>query len=676
MKTIITLLSVILVLLYSASAQNCNALYNVTIEDSTNTAYFYDSSSTQIGNIVSWSWDFGDGSTGSGSQVSHTYAHGGTYDVCLSILTSDSCHSTFCDSLHLSGPLDPCYGFHGELYVQNATSDSAADGAVYSWFYGYNYPISFQWSNSSTTEDLIGVSAGTYTVTVTDNMGCTLINSANVLVDSSAACNAFFTYSDSSGTHFSFHDLSTGFVNSNHCTWLWDFGDGTSSTSRNPYHVFDTTGSYVVCLTISTDVGCVSTFCDSISASYCSLDATAQITEISEVFGTDGAIDITVTGGTPPYSFSWSNGSTIEDQSGLSEGYYSVYITDSMDCNAYLGISLQDPPCSFELAVDYVQETDTLACDGYATAIITGTNVSPGLSYIWHNGETTPSISGLCSGNVAVTVTEPNGCSVSQHVYHNYYGDTTGTGSCNLYVAYIVTNESAPGNSDGALDIIVYGGATPYSYSWSNGHFSESITGLAHGLYTVDITDSNGCSETLTIAVGIEPVNHPVDTLWTTPWDTCITVVDFGVDTFMVTGPNTVEVIWAITDINGTIYLPVTYQANLNGATLVTLLINCTNGLKSMTALFDVIVIDQLTTITGVSDMKLTLYPNPVKSTLSIDTNEKLIVSIFDESGKKVVEEVILGTGQIDVSEIKPGIYIVIGLNPSGSVCTSTIIKE
>ncbi len=154
-------------------------------------------------------------------------------------------------------------------------------------------------------------------------------------VNSQAQCNAYFTYTvDSTGYGVQFTDYSYPDSLATIVSWSWDFGNGQTSTQQNPYFTFNDTMK-IVCLTIYTDDSCYNTYCDTVftSQSPCAnFYATTSVTNETSA-GNDGAIDLTVYGGTQPYVYSWSNGATTQNISGLSAGSYTVSVTDSIGCS-------------------------------------------------------------------------------------------------------------------------------------------------------------------------------------------------------------------------------------------------------------------------------------------------------------------------------------------------------
>ncbi len=209
------------------------------------------------------------------------------------------------------------------------------------------------------------------------------------------------------------------------------------------------------------------------------------VTDVSSIGGSDGAIDITVTGGTGIYSINWSTGDVTEDLTGLSAGDYSVIITDENSCSSqFETFTVTDPNCSLSTTISSLVNNACFgACDGSATVLATGGDLS--YTYAWSDGQTTATASGLCPGEYSVVVTDGVGCNQSKNI--------TITEPTNMIVGSNITNVSIFSGSDGAIETNVIGGISPYTYLWSNAETGSGIVGLTAGSYDLTVTDANGC---------------------------------------------------------------------------------------------------------------------------------------------------------------------------------------
>ena len=196
--------------------------------------------------------------------------------------------------------------------------------------------------------------------------------------------------------------------------------------------------------------------------------------------GNDGQAAVTAHGGTAPYTYLWSNGSTNASINNLSGGTYSVTVTDN-DGNVVNGQAIVLQPSQITVNATIVDET-CRGGDGKVQISVSGG--SGNYSYLWSNGATTGTIKNLVSGDYTVTVNDGNGCSVEETF-------EVGLIISDLQVQGQVTDPTCTNN--GSINLVVSGGKAPYSYQWSNGSRSRNPQNLAAGRHTVVVTDQNGC---------------------------------------------------------------------------------------------------------------------------------------------------------------------------------------
>lgn len=202
----------------------------------------------------------------------------------------------------------------------------------------------------------------------------------------------------------------------------------------------------------------------------------------------NGAANATITGGTPAYTIYWSNGSNIEDQTGLAAGMYYINVTDVNGCQAI------KPATIASTGLTLAATTVNAGCPGASTGSInlTATSTAGIQSIAWSNGATTEDISGLPAGSYEVTVTANDGCVSTATFSITSPAPLTFTAS---------TTSANCGSSDGSATCNVSGGTAPYDYQWFEtvsgtpvGTNSATISGFAGGAYFAIITDANGCS--------------------------------------------------------------------------------------------------------------------------------------------------------------------------------------
>ena len=214
------------------------------------------------------------------------------------------------------------------------------------------------------------------------------------------------------------------------------------------------------------------------------------VSDVSCQGGSDGAIDLTVSGGTSPLTFTWSNGTQTEDLAGIPAGSYNVIVEDSNSCRDSI-IAVVGEPDSLLLSITGTDVT----CYGDDNGAL-DLHVSGGIlpySFIWSNGFHLEDLSGLFAGTYTVTVTDHAGCTDS--VLANIEQPDP------LFLTQTHTDVSCYNGHDGSINVTVSGGASPYSFTWSDLQSSEDISGLSPGTYSVTVEDNSGCSDSLTVFV-------------------------------------------------------------------------------------------------------------------------------------------------------------------------------
>lgn len=365
--------------------------------------------------------------------------------------------------------------------VTNATCSGVNNGTIDLILTGGTGPFTFFWSNGATTEDITGLGAGTYSVTVTDANGCQATTSATISQPTAINLSTSSTPSTCSGNTGTATVTASG--GSGTYTYLWnDPLNQTTATATNL-----AAGSYSVI--VSDGTGCVAAT-SVIVNSTSGLSATATVTDVTCHGASTGAIDITVSGGNAPFTYVWSSGENTEDISNKPAGTYSLLITDNTNCTYFISAVIGQPN---PLTLNFTPQNPLChnASNGQILLSVAG-GTSP-YSYLWSNNATTQNISGLAAGSYIVTVTDSNNCTVG--------GTVNLSNPPILLLGFNTTNATCNGASTGAIDLNVQGGTAPYTYIWSNGAQTQDISNIPAGLYTVTVTDNNNCSAALAINV-------------------------------------------------------------------------------------------------------------------------------------------------------------------------------
>ncbi|MFN6014118.1 MAG: gliding motility-associated C-terminal domain-containing protein, partial [Flavobacteriales bacterium] len=406
-------------------------------------------------------------------------------------------------------------------------SGCAPDGSIDLTVVGGNGGFDYDWQPlGQTTEDISTLPAGLYTVTVTDINGCITILDTTLTQPPVISTTTAVT-SDYNGEDISCTGASDGAVTINivggtptyNFEWLNASGVQVSSI-QSPGGL--PAGTYTI--NIEDQNGCTAsntvTLVDPAPFAYDVVVATDYNGQDISCFGVaDGGLDLTVSGGTPGYTYTWTdeNGlvvSSIEDPNGLPSGTYEVFVTDVNGCQMDTTITLVDPPLlagPASVTSDYNGQDVScyLSTDGSVTvAPIGGT---PGYTYSWENESgtvisTTVNASNVGEGFYTVTVTDINGCEHVTNVVVTQPTDLTATTT--IISDFFGMPVSCVGATDGIVDANAAGGTPGYTYSWNSNPIQTTMqaTNLGVGLYTVTVTDLNGCQDSAQVYLDANPL--------------------------------------------------------------------------------------------------------------------------------------------------------------------------
>lgn len=354
-------------------------------------------------------------------------------------------------------------------------------------------PYTYAWSTApvQTTQTATGLSAGTYTATITDALGCSAKDSVTItqpvpLRDSIVSFTNVSVACGSNGT------ATVGVKGTGPFTYSWNNGQTTSTASNLA------AGTYTVHVTST--AGCTTK--DSITISQPpSLTATIP-TSVNDLCngGNNGSATVSITGGNAPYTYSWNNGETSAKDSLLTAGTYTISVTDANGCTVKANVTITQPAA----VRDSIATFANVLCNGGNTGTAT-VGVKDGTSpytYTWTNAQTTPTATGLTAGSYSVVVKDANGCKDSTNL------TITQPAVLKLTAAAFAT--SCSGNCDGSANVIPAGGTSPYKYAWSNASTTANDNNLCAGTYSVIITDANGCTHD---TIGLTVTQPPAITM-------------------------------------------------------------------------------------------------------------------------------------------------------------------
>ncbi|MCB0755656.1 MAG: HYR domain-containing protein, partial [Flavobacteriales bacterium] len=384
----------------------------------------------------------------------------------------------------------------------NVSCNGADDGQATASVTGGCEPYSFLWSDGQSTSTAVDLASGDQIVTVTDANGNQL--SDTIFITEPAAISTNFISSprypgEVNVSCFGAFDgviysEAEGGADCQSYQYQWTGPNGYTSTDQNPANV--EAGQFSVTIT---DVnGC--SHSDSITL----IEPDPIEAEtfpnsyngfgVSCFGGSDGAINLEVTGGIPGYDYQWSNGDSIQDINALTAGQYDVLVTDTNGCQTTATVTLNEPTP----VVASFTDTLLISCNGLNTGQVTvqGSGGLPGYTYLWSNGDTDQLLSGVGAGTYQAIVTDINGCQDSLEIV------LTEPPAVTVDVIQI-TPTTCFGGNDGSATVAAAGGNGPYSYLWqpslSN---SATASGLSAGNHIYTVTDANGCDISDTLLVG------------------------------------------------------------------------------------------------------------------------------------------------------------------------------
>ncbi len=426
---------------------------------------------TPTGGTAPYTFNWGGGIT----TEDRTGLSAGTYSV--TITDANECTGSVSATIN-----QPAVALSGSTVISNVSCNAGTNGAINLTATGGTSPYTFNWGGGITTEDRTSLSAGTYSATITDANSCTATVSATITQPAAISGTTAIT-------HVSCNAGSDGAINltpaGGTAPYSYNWGGGITTQDRTGLSA----GTYAV--TITDTNGCTAVVSATVTQPTNALSGTKVVTNVSCNAGSNGAINITPTGGTAPYTFNWGGGITTEDRTGLSAGTYSVTITDANECTASVSATITEP----STALSGSKVITNVSCNSGSNGAI---NLTPAggtapYSYNWGGGITSEDRTGLIAGTYNVTITDANGCTASV--------SSTVTQPTAIGVAWIETPVNCFGESNGAIDLTASGGTAPYTFNWGGGITSEDRTALTAGSYNVTITDGNSCPGSFTINV-------------------------------------------------------------------------------------------------------------------------------------------------------------------------------
>jgi len=276
-----------------------------------------------------WLWQFGDGATSDLQNPVHTYSNPGQYTVSLTVGNDDGGDEVVMNDYITVWALPTV-----SLSMTQESSEGAGDGTITAEVSGGTPPYYYEWSGPGSGPMITGLTAGEYCVTVYDYNACSA--SVCITVTVSSGQNDPVPVFDTDNAlgcaplSVSFTDMSTNTPTS----WLWQFGDGSSSDQQNPEHIYAGAGVYSVSLTVTNEYGENTLVMNGLITVYPVPSLSVTVANASGPDVADGSATVSIEGGTAPYTIYWSNSTSGNTMINVLPGNYSVMVVDDNGCVA------------------------------------------------------------------------------------------------------------------------------------------------------------------------------------------------------------------------------------------------------------------------------------------------------------------------------------------------------
>ena len=441
--------------------------------------------------------------TGSGGTPVYTYSDNGGVNYQSSSVFSGLAAASYSVYIKDANNCVASYTFNPVTLTEPpvlAQSDTAitascinvSDGSVVVTVSGGTPPYLYAINGGSgqTGNVFNNLPAGTYFVNVTDAKGCS--NVATVVLGNAYAVTASLV----SQSNVSCYGSGDGSVTVQLSGGIppYSYSINGIAFQASPTFTGLTAGSYTI--TLHDIRGCT----DFVNVQITQPNLLqVQIDSVANVFCFDsaqGAIFVSVSGGTVPYSYHWSDGDSVQNINTLAAGTYNLTVVDSKGCSSSAGTTISQP---FRLYVN-VASYHNLHCfnDSSGSIETAASGGAPPYTFLWSNNSTFQNIYGLQQGTYSLTVSDANGCisTLSQSL----------TQPTTLVQSISGVNALCAGSASADANYTLSGGIPPYSYFWNNGATTQSLANVNGGTYVVMAKDANGCTITDNITL-IEPTD-------------------------------------------------------------------------------------------------------------------------------------------------------------------------
>ncbi|WP_197285472.1 Ig-like domain-containing protein, partial [Pedobacter sp. R20-19] len=442
---------------------------------------------------------------GTNYQASTTFNNvaSGTYSV--TVRNSDGCTSAATSVTIDPQPATPATPTLGAV-VQPTSCTPTGSFTITNYSAAYTYTVSPS-AGVTVAGDQVTAPVGTYTVSATLG-SCTSGASASVTLTRPATLTAVISSSSNVNCFGASTGSATVSVTGGNSPYTYSWNTNPVQTSATANNL--AAGTYTV--TVTDASGCSTTQDVTITEPAAGLSITGTVINSTCGATNNGAVDITLSGGTTPYTYQWDSGETTQDISNKAAGTYTVTVTDAKSCSTSSSFTVTAGNCQPVAVNDSGNTTPGVPVSGNAS-----TNDTPsgdgGNSWSLigtDGGATLGSVTMNTDGSFTYTP-KPNTSGTDTFTYHvcDVDGDcstavvTITIDASTLNISTTGTNVKCYGNNDGSATVTATGGTSPYTYSWNTSPVQTTATAnnLAAGTYTVTVTDNVGTIRTENITI-------------------------------------------------------------------------------------------------------------------------------------------------------------------------------
>jgi Secretion system C-terminal sorting domain/SprB repeat len=421
---------------------------------------------------------------GTGNQSTGTFSAltAGTYNVtitdasgCITVQTASLTQPAAANSSISSQSNVSCFGGN------NGSLTVSASGAS---------PFLFNIGSGNQSNGAFNnLTAGVYTITITDANGCTTTRIGTITQPAAGVSSSITTQTNVScfgGNTGAFTIAVTGGVS----PYLFNRGLGNQT---NGNFTALAAGTYNVTIADANNCSTVQSVTLNQPTSAPTLSISNQ-NNVSCFGGTNGSITINANGGTAPYQYNRGTGSQFSNLfSNLNVGNYNFTVTDANGCATSINTTISQPNSALSLNTTTTAQT-CAGADGTATATAIGGTVN--YNYVWSNGMNGASLNSLNAGLLNVTVTDANGCTATNNAIVS-----NNCTPCSVTFSSTTNNATCAAACNGSATLTGANGATPYSFIWQDNSNATTRNGLCAGGYNVTVVDAQGCTATNNVSV-------------------------------------------------------------------------------------------------------------------------------------------------------------------------------